>query len=48
MSSIPSTFDEHQINMTVLGGKVNNSPDVLNISVILLHSSASHLQLSVF
>ena len=48
MSSIPSTFDEHQINMTVLGGKVNNSPDVLNISVILLHSSASHLKLNVF
>lgn len=48
MSSIPSTFDEHQINMTVIGGKVNNSPDVLNISVILLHSSASHLKLNVF
>ncbi len=48
MSSIPLTFDEHQINMTVIGGKVNNSPDVLNISVILLHSSASHLKLNVF
>ena len=48
MSSIPSTFDEHQINMTVIGGKVNNSPDVLNIAVILLHSSASHLKLNVF
>ena len=48
MSFIPSTFDEHQINMTVLGGKVNYSPDVLNISVILLNSSASHLKLNVF
>ena len=48
MSSIPSTFDEHQINMAVIGGKVNNSPDVLNISVILLNSSASHLKLNVF
>ena len=48
MSFIPSTFDEHQINMTVLGGKVNNSPDALNISVILLNSSASHLKFSVF
>ncbi len=48
MSSIPSTFDEHQINMTVIGGKENNSPDALNMSVILLHSSASHLQLNVF
>ena len=48
MSSIPSTFDEHQINMTVIGGRENNSPDALNISVILLHSSASHLKLNVF
>ncbi len=48
MSSIPSTFDEHQINMTVIGGKENNSPDVLNMSVILLHSSASHLKRNVF
>ncbi len=48
MSFIPSTFDEHQINMTVLGGKVNDSPDALNISVILLNSSASHLKLNVF
>ncbi|MBP5601154.1 MAG: hypothetical protein J6X78_00345 [Treponema sp.] len=48
MSFIPSTFDEHQINMTVLGGKVNESPDALNISVILLNSGASHLKLNVF
>ena len=48
MSFIPSTFDEHQINMTVLGGRVNESPEALNISVILLNSSASHLKLNVF
>lgn len=48
MSFIPSTFDEHQINMTVLGGKVSNSPETLNISVILLNSSASHLKFNVF
>lgn len=48
MSFIPSTFDEHQINMTVLGGKVNESADALNISVILLNSCASHLKLNVF
>ena len=48
MSFIPSTFDEHQINMTVLGGRVNEAPDELNISVILLNSSASHLKLGVF
>jgi len=48
MSFIPSTFDEHQIDMTVLGGRQNSSPDALNISVILLNSSASHLKLNVF
>ena len=48
MSFIPSTFDEHQINMMVLGGRVNDSPEALNISVILLNSSASHLKLNVF
>ena len=48
MSFIPSTFDEHQINMTVLGGRVNDSPEALNISVILLNSSASHLKTAVF
>ena len=48
MSFIPSTFDEHQINMTVLGGRVNTSPDALNISVILLNTSASHLKFNVF
>ena len=48
MSFIPSTFDEHQINMTLIGGKENKSPDALNISVILINSSASHLKLNVF
>ena len=48
MSSIPSTFDEHQINMTVIGGKENNSAEALNISVIILHSSASHFKLDIF
>ena len=48
MSFIPSTFDEHQINMTVLGGRVNDSPEALNISVVLLNSSASHLKVDVF
>ncbi len=48
MSSIPSTFDEHQIDMTVIGGKVNTSPEALNISVIFLNSSASHLKFNVF
>ena len=48
MSFIPSTFDEHQINRTVVGGRVNNSPSALNISVIFINTSASHLKLNVF
>ena len=48
MNSIPITFDEHQINRTVIGGKSNDSPDPLNISVILLNSSGSHFKLNVY
>ena len=36
MNIIPSTFNEHQINCIILGGKYNDSPDALNISVVLL------------
>lgn len=48
MNSIPLTFDEHQINRTVIGGRTNNSPDALDISVILINQSASHLKFNVF
>ncbi|MBR1640454.1 MAG: hypothetical protein IJ688_13820 [Treponema sp.] len=47
MNSIPLTFDEHQIKRTVIGGS-SVSPDSLNISVILLNTSGSHLKTHVF
>ena len=48
MNIIPSTFNEHQINCIILGGKYNDSPDALNISVVLLNSKGSHLKIHVF
>ncbi|MCR4579939.1 MAG: hypothetical protein K5681_06295 [Treponema sp.] len=48
MNSIPLTFDEHQIKRTVIGGSVNTAADCLNISVILLNTSGSHLKTHVF
>ncbi|MDE5899564.1 MAG: hypothetical protein K2H09_09950, partial [Treponemataceae bacterium] len=44
MNSIPSTFSEHQINRTVLGGKMPNGSAKMNVSVILLNSSGNHLR----
>ena len=43
MNTIPLTFNEHQINRTVLGGKLENPHAKVNISVILLNSNGSHL-----
>ena len=48
MNSIPLTFDEHQIRRTVIGGSNSYLPDSLNISVILLNTSGSHLKTHVF
>ena len=48
MNTIPLTFDEHQINRTVIGGRQNESAECLNISVILLNSSGSHFKLQLF
>lgn len=48
MNYIPTTFDEHQIERTVIGGRKNNSENVMNLSVILLNSSGSHFKLHVF
>ena len=48
MNTIPLTFDEHQINRTVIGGRKNTSKDALNISVILLNSSGIHFKVHVF
>ena len=48
MNTIPLTFDEHQINRTVLGGRKNLNENALNISVILLNSKGSHFKLHLF
>lgn len=48
MKAIPTTFDEHQITRTVVGGQVNTSEDALNISIVLLNSSGSHFKFHLF
>ena len=48
MNTIPLTFDEQQINRTVLGGRKNLNENALNISVILLNSKGSHFKLHLF
>ena len=48
MNIIPSTFDEHQINRTVIGGRIENAKASLNISVILLNSSGGHFKDTLF
>ena len=48
MNIIPSTFDEHQINRTVIGGRIENKNASLNISVILLNNSGGHLKDALF
>ena len=48
MNTIPLTFDEHQINRTILGGQKNNSSNALNISVVLLNTSGSHFKDQLF
>lgn len=48
MKDIPTTFDEHQITRTVVGGNVTNKEASLNISVILLNSSGSHFKMHTF
>lgn len=48
MNGIPTTFSEHQIVRTILGGRENQNENSLNISVILLNESGSHFKLHVF
>ncbi len=45
MNTIPLTFNEHQINCTVLGGQNNASKGSLNICAVLLNKNGSHLHL---
>jgi hypothetical protein len=48
MNTIPLTFNEHQINRMVLGGRQNTAPDALNISVILFDSGGTHYKVNNF
>lgn len=48
MSPIPSTFNDHEITRTVIGGQVNKIENPLNISVILLNNSGSHFKVHLF
>ncbi len=41
MNTIPSTFNEHQIEHTVLGGKIHSGTVRFNLSVILLSRSGT-------
>ncbi len=43
MNTIPLTFNEHQIDRTVLGGKLEPVGYKMNVSVILLNTTGSHL-----
>lgn len=48
MNTIPSTFNEYQIDRTVLGGKQMNPSASLDLSVIMLNSNGSHLRSQIF
>ena len=48
MNTIPLTFDEHQIDRTIIGGCQNHDEKALNISVILLNSKGSHFKIQLF
>ena len=45
MNSIPSIFNEREINRTILGGKRNSAEAKMDVSVIPLNSGGSHLRL---
>ena len=45
MNTIPSIFNEHQINCTILGAKEIYEDAKMNVSVILLNSGGTHLRL---
>ncbi|MBQ9237984.1 MAG: hypothetical protein IJ191_01510 [Treponema sp.] len=47
MNTIPTIFNERQINMTVLGGRQKPSHIAMDVAVILLNSSGSHFRVQV-
>lgn len=48
MNTISSTFNEYEINRTVLWGRQTNPEASLDISAILLNTSGSHLKTQIF
>lgn len=48
MNIIPTTFDQVQIERTVIGGRKNTSSQAMNISVILINKSGSQFKYDVF
>ncbi len=48
MNTIPSTFNEYEINRTVLWGRGENPDFQLDITAILLNRSGSHLKTQIF
>lgn len=48
MNTIPSTFNEYEINRTVLWGRGENPGFQLDITAILLNRSGSHLKTQIF
>ncbi len=48
MFDIPSTFNEYEINRTVLWGRGENPDFQLDITAILLNRSGSHLKTQIF
>ncbi|MCQ2596834.1 MAG: hypothetical protein MJ181_03215 [Treponema sp.] len=48
MNTIPLTFNEHQINRTILGGKTAVPENAMNVSVILLNRTGSQFKVKIF
>jgi len=48
MNTIPLTFNEHQVNRTILGGKEPAPENATSVSVILLNKTGSQFKLQIF
>lgn len=48
MNTIPITFNEKQINRTVIGGKENTSPSAIPVTCLVLMRSGNHYRSRVF
>lgn len=48
MNTIPLTFNEHQISVTIIGGKEKPAPNAMNITVVLLNKTGSQFKQKIF